>query len=385
VQCGTIRGRRPAGHRRQEIVGARSSAAIAPSASIQRANATVKTTIAASAARCTSGPLRRDFRRHGDPPSSRRSARDGTHSRAGNNPTPTGGGPERALSRSRPAGRTSIPARRPRRPRRRSPTVRSHRRVAPAGHHGRRGLARSRVEPLRRRTAERSALDRSGWRPRWGEEDATTRGAAAPPERRQERRGAGPVPAHDAASATRTAWGGGAGCAARSGGARRSQSGARRWRGAGAMPSGPHARTRQARPHAPRRPPRRGPRSPRGVPGRGRHTPARRRELRRAEEGWRVSEARSVPGPAALVHPPTVPRAHPARESGRCGRPGRRPPPRVVGLTARRRRCPCPGEPHRRRRDRRGAPPARPPPGPQAARRTRPRRTARPTAPRSPR
>ena len=51
--------------------------------------------------------------------------------------------------------------------------------------------------------AARSALDRVGWPLAWRErEDATTRGAAAPPERRPERWGAGPVPAHDASSAT---------------------------------------------------------------------------------------------------------------------------------------------------------------------------------------
>jgi len=86
------------------------------------------------------------------------------------------------------------------------PTVRSHRRVALGRKYSGRGLARSGVERSGippGRAARRSALDRVGWPLRWGQrEDATTRGAAAPLVRRPERWGAGPVPAHDASSAT---------------------------------------------------------------------------------------------------------------------------------------------------------------------------------------
>ncbi len=85
-------------------------------------------------------------------------------------PPPTGGGPERALSGWRPAGRTADPARAIGRSRC-WPTVWSHRRFALCREYRGRGLARSRVQPPQ---AARSALDRVGWPLAWRErEDAT--------------------------------------------------------------------------------------------------------------------------------------------------------------------------------------------------------------------
>ncbi len=73
---------------------------------------------------------------------------------------PTGGEPERALSRSRPAGRTIRPRGRPGHPAA-HPTVWSHRRFALCREYSGRGLARSRVPS--RRDAQRSGAPLTGW------------------------------------------------------------------------------------------------------------------------------------------------------------------------------------------------------------------------------